>query len=102
MVQRNMVQSNFSIQVLLLLTVFALVTAPAVFANSGKIDLNTATVEQLKGLPGIGEKTAEAIVKHRKEHGNFQSVDELLEIKGIGKKKLGKIRPLVTVGKPEG
>jgi len=82
----------------LLLACFALVFSAGVAIAEKKININTATVEELQTLPKIGPKTAEAIVKYRKEHP-FKSVDELTEIKGIGEKKLEKIKPLVTVGK---
>ncbi|MEZ4465289.1 MAG: helix-hairpin-helix domain-containing protein [bacterium] len=50
----------------------------------GPIDLNAATAEQLAAVPGIGPKTAEAIVALRGTKGGFKSVDELTEVKGIG------------------
>ncbi len=65
----------------------------------GKIDINTATVEQLQSVKGIGAKTAEAIVAYRNEHGMFHSVDDLGEVKGIGKKNLVKFKDGLTVGK---
>lgn len=60
---------------------------------SGKIDINEANAAMLLQVPGIGPKTAEAIVDFRKRNGNFTTVDQLTEIKGIGSKKLEKIRP---------
>lgn len=62
------------------------------------LDLNTATAAQLRLLPGIGEKLSEAIVSWREEHGRFQSVEKLLQVPGIGEKRLAAIRELVTVG----
>jgi len=67
-------------------------------AVSGPLDLNTATVEQLDELPGIGPTTAKAIVDTRERMGGFHSVDDLLEVRGIGPAKLDAIRDLVTVG----
>lgn len=65
---------------------------------AGKINLNTATAGQLDELPGIGASRAQAIVELRKKlGGSFKSVDQLLEVKGIGKKMLQKIKPLVTL-----
>jgi competence protein ComEA len=64
---------------------------------AGPIDLNTATVEQLEELPGVGPATAEAILDYRKEKGRFRSVDELLEVRGIGEAKLASIRSKVRV-----
>ncbi len=62
------------------------------------IDLNSATVEQLQELPGIGPGTAKAIVRFREKSGPFQRVEDLLAIRGITKKRLEKLRPYVTVG----
>ncbi len=55
----------------------------------GKLNINTATVEQLVLLPGIGEKTAEKIVEHRNKNGAFKENSDILNVKGIGEKKLG-------------
>jgi len=64
-----------------------------------KININTASVEQLQEVKGIGPKTAAAIVEYREAHGKFGDVDELAAVKGIGEKKLKKIRGELTVGK---
>jgi competence ComEA-like helix-hairpin-helix protein len=56
------------------------------------LSLNGATAAQLTGLPGIGPKMAEKIVSHRQEHGPFRKVGDLDQIKGIGQKKLDRIR----------
>lgn len=61
------------------------------------LDLNTATAEQLDGLPGIGPVTAAKILGWRTEHGRFSVVDELAEVPGIGPKTLEELRPLVRV-----
>jgi competence protein ComEA len=61
------------------------------------IDLNSATVAQLDALPGIGPATAQAIVAYRAQRGSFRSVDELLEVRGIGEARLEQLRPLVRV-----
>ena len=62
-----------------------------------RIDLNTATKEQLDTLPGVGPVTAERIIEHRNRIGRFTSVDQLLDVTGIGSKTLEKIRPGVRV-----
>ena len=64
---------------------------------AGPVDLNTATIEQLDALPGVGPSTAQAIVDYRAERGRFASVDELLEVRGIGDAKLAALRPRVKV-----
>jgi competence protein ComEA len=64
---------------------------------AGPLDLNTATLEQLDALPGVGPATAQAILDEREKRGRFGSVDELLDVRGIGPAKLEAIRELVTV-----
>jgi competence protein ComEA len=59
------------------------------------LDLNKAPLHDLLELPGIGEKLAERIVKYRKDHGHFQSIEDLRKVKGIGKKRMERLRPLV-------
>ena len=66
-------------------------------ATGGPVDLNTATIEQLDALPGIGPATAQKIVADRTENGPFRSVDDLLRVTGIGAKKLDALKDLVTV-----
>lgn len=66
-------------------------------AEGGRIDLNQAGASALESLPGIGERTAERILAYRAEHGRFGSVDELLEIDGIGETLLENLRDLVVV-----
>ncbi|ODR03225.1 ComEA family DNA-binding protein [Mycobacterium intermedium] len=61
------------------------------------LDLNTATVEQLDALPGVGPVTAAAIVAWRQANGRFTSVDQLADVDGIGSARLDKLRPLVRV-----
>ena len=66
--------------------------------ETGPININTATVEQLTRLPGIGETYATRIVEYRMENGPFKSVGELIHVPGIGEKRLEAIWDLVTVG----
>lgn len=68
-------------------------------APAGPLDLNTATAEQLDALPGIGPATAEAIISYRQQHGRFRSVEELVEVRGIGEAKLAALRAKLRVSR---
>ena len=64
---------------------------------AGPVNLNTATADQLDVLPGVGPTTAAAIIAFREQHGPFQTVDQLGDVRGIGPAKLEALRGLVTV-----
>lgn len=66
-------------------------------ASTGKVNLNTASAAQLEELPGVGPVTAAAIIAFREEHGPFSSVDQLLDVSGIGEATLAEIAPAATV-----
>ncbi|MBQ9459219.1 MAG: ComEA family DNA-binding protein [Oscillospiraceae bacterium] len=70
-------------------------------AREHAVDINSASAAELEELMGIGPVLAQAIVDYRAEHGPFHSVDELLEISGIGETKLNGIRDDVTIGGDE-
>lgn len=61
------------------------------------IDLNTADLNTLMTLKGIGEKKAQSIIEYRETYGDFQSTDELTNVPGIGKKTAESVRELITV-----
>jgi competence ComEA-like helix-hairpin-helix protein len=63
---------------------------------SGKLNINTATKAQLLDLPGVGEVTAKRILEYRAETGKFSTIDELRAIKGMSKKKIDNLKPLIT------
>jgi len=71
--------------------------AAATATTQFPINLNTATADQLEAIPGIGPVLAQRIIEYRQTHGRFQSVDELLEVRGIGPKRLENMRPYVVV-----
>lgn len=64
-------------------------------AAAGPVSLNTATVEQLDTLPGVGPVLAQHIVDYRTQHGGFRSIDELREVNGIGDRRFADLQPLV-------
>jgi len=63
----------------------------------GLLDINTATITQLIGLPGIGPALAGRIIEHREKAGRFARPEDLIKVKGIGPAKLARIQPLITV-----
>ncbi len=77
--------------------VFPTMVSPNETATTSKLNINTATLEQLMELPGIGEVLAGRIVAFRDANGPFQSVDELLGVDGISDGVLEEIRPYITV-----
>jgi competence protein ComEA len=72
------------------------VAASGAGAPAGPVHLNSATLEQLDGLPGVGPVTAQKILGYRQQHGAFGSVDELDAIPGIGPARLATLRGLVA------
>ncbi|MGB3081643.1 MAG: ComEA family DNA-binding protein [Candidatus Omnitrophota bacterium] len=60
-----------------------------------RVNVNTASAEELKAIPGIGEKSAAKIIEYRDAHGGFEVESDLLNVKGMGKKKLEKIREYI-------
>lgn len=75
----------------------AAITVPALAEEVTKIDLNTATLEQLQSLDGIGASYAARIIEYRQTNGPFQKPEDLLNIKGIGEKTFEKIKDKIVV-----
>ena len=92
--------ARFSV-ILLLLCAIAIASALAAKKKppESPINLNTATSEELQQVPGIGPVTADKILQMRKSYGAFKSVDDLRAVRGIGPKRLEKMRKYLTVGK---
>jgi competence protein ComEA len=76
------------------------VTAQKKTPPAHPLDLNVANVKELQQVPGIGPKTAQAIVDFRHKSGPFRRVEDLLAIKGISRRKLEKMRPYLKVTPP--
>lgn len=91
-----------SLLVLLLFLTAALSVAGKKKPPTKPVNLNTATLEELQQVPGIGPATAEKILQMRKSYGRFKNVDDLLAIRGLGPKRLEKMRKYLTVGKSSG
>jgi comEA protein len=65
-------------------------------APAGKVNINTASAEQLTALPGVGEKLAARIVEYRQKSGGFKTPQELMNVQGIGEKNFQKIQGYLT------
>jgi competence protein ComEA len=72
-------------------------TAATAAVSDGLVNVNTANAEELDSLPGVGPATAAAILEYRREHGPFQRAEDLLGVRGIGEKKLARMRDRVVV-----
>ena len=93
-----------TIRLLFVLGVVSVLMADAIgAAPSGdaetRVDVNQASAEALMTVPGIGKSLAQRIVEFRKENGPFETVDDLLKVRGIGEKSLQKMRPHVRAEK---
>ncbi len=91
------------LRVLLSLCLILFFSSAASFAKKKPplkpVNINTANSEELQQVPGIGPATAQKILQMRKSYGAFKSVDDLLAIRGLGQKRLDKMRKYLTVGK---
>jgi competence protein ComEA len=72
-------------------------TPPQAAERAAKINVNSATADELRALPGIGEKLSLAIVQHREQNGPFDKPEDLLKVRGIGAKRFESIKDLVAV-----
>jgi competence protein ComEA len=93
--------SRFAAAAVALSLVGMLFTSPALAQSkpipTGKINLNSASAQQLTALPGVGPKLAERIVEYRQKSGGFRSTQELLNVQGVGEKGFAKLQPYIIV-----
>ena len=96
---RNIHQLSRSYFTISLLALMLIVSFSGVgFADDGKVDLNTSTAKELQQLPGIGKGLAKRIVEYRTTNGPFKSVEELIQVRGIGKKTFAKMKERLVIG----
>ena len=95
---RNLNRTPVQIQSLPAVTTAADETVAVTVPAPSIININTATSEQLQNLPGIGPVLADRILAYRAEYGAFETVGELMNVSGIGEKKLEEIWDLITIG----
>ncbi len=81
--------------------ILTLVLSTGLAFSADKIDVNTASAEQLQSIKGVGASTAAAIIEFRESYGSFTDINELVNVKGIGEKKLEKISDFISVSVPE-
>ena len=73
--------------------------APQAPASGDKVNINTAGVDELVALPGIGKAYAERILEYRQKNGPFKRIEDILNVRGIGEKTFERIRDRLTLGK---
>lgn len=67
-------------------------------ASQQKVNINTASLEELQRLPRVGPQIAQRIIDYRKEHGNFKRIEDIMKVRGIGERTFNQLKDLITVG----
>ncbi len=67
-------------------------------AGNPKVNINTASLDELQKLPRVGPQIAQRIIDYRKEHGDFKRIEDLMKVRGIGERTFNQLKDLITVG----
>lgn len=95
---------NFKVVALVIGLVLGLTFLPLIAQQAGakggeqKININTASLDELQKLPRVGPQVAQRIIDFRKEHGNFKKIEEIMKVRGIGEKTFNQLKDLIVVG----
>lgn len=96
---RQIINRGLVVSLILTLFVFPLLAqqTQAKKAPADKVNINTATLEELQKLPRVGPKVAQRIIDFRTKNGNFKKVEELMKVRGIGEKTFAQMKDMLTV-----
>jgi competence protein ComEA len=96
---KGLIAKGLVLGLILSLWVFPLVAQQAQTTKpaSEKININTASLEELQKLPRIGPKVAQRILDYRKQNGNFKKIEDIMKVRGIGEKVFAQMKDLITV-----
>ncbi len=83
--------------VLVVVVLFSFIGGYAIGEENAKININTATAQELLSLKGVGAKKANSIIAYRDEKGSFASIEDIKNVKGIGDKMFEKIKDMITI-----
>lgn len=94
---KNFYKGAYAPNLLIFIFFLLLIIFPLKLLSQNKLNLNTATLDELKSLPGVGEVTARNIIEYREKNGGFKNLEELKKVKGIGEKKFELLKNYLTL-----